>query len=58
VKIAVAGFGMVLLAATPGVAAAAGFEQVAVPDPGGAPLEAGVWYPSDAPRAAATTWAF
>jgi predicted dienelactone hydrolase len=44
---AVAGLGMVLLAATP--AFSAGFEQVTVPDPGGAPLEAGIWYPSNAP---------
>jgi predicted dienelactone hydrolase len=38
---------MVLLAATPAISA--GFEQVTVPDPGAAPLEAGIWYPSDAP---------
>jgi predicted dienelactone hydrolase len=41
-----AGFGMALLGATP--ALSAGFEHVVVPDPGGAPLEAGIWYPSNA----------
>ena len=42
-----AGFGMVLLGATPAISA--GFEQVTVPDPAGAPIEAGIWYPSNAP---------
>jgi hypothetical protein len=46
-KVAAAGFAVVLLGATPAVSA--GFEQVVVPDPGGAPLDAGIWYPSDAP---------
>src|SRR6516162_741085 len=45
-NIAVAGFEMVPLGATP--ALSAGFEQVMVPDPAGAPLEAGIWYPSEA----------
>jgi predicted dienelactone hydrolase len=35
-----------LLLATP--ALAAGFAQVKVPEPDGPPLEAGIWYPSDA----------
>jgi predicted dienelactone hydrolase len=30
-------------------AEAAGFQHVTVPDAGGAPIEAGIWYPSDAP---------
>ena len=46
-NIAVAGFGKVLLGARP--ALSAGFEQVMVPDPAGAPLEVGIWYPSEAP---------
>ena len=46
-NIAVAGLGVVLLGATP--ALSAGFEQVTVPDPAGPPLEAGIWYPSEAP---------
>jgi predicted dienelactone hydrolase len=46
-KVAAVGFALVLLGATPVVSA--GFEQVVVPDPGGAPLEVGIWYPSDAP---------
>jgi predicted dienelactone hydrolase len=46
-KVAAAGFAVVLLGATSAVSA--GFEQVVVPDPGGAPLDAGIWYPSDAP---------
>jgi len=48
-KLAIAAFGIVMLCATP--ALSAGFEQVMVPDPEGAPLEAGIWYPSDAPTA-------
>jgi hypothetical protein len=36
-----------MLATTP--ALSAGFERVTVPDPDGQPLEAGVWYPSEAP---------
>jgi predicted dienelactone hydrolase len=36
-----------MLAATP--ALSAGFERTTVPDPDGQPLEAGVWYPSEAP---------
>jgi predicted dienelactone hydrolase len=39
--------GTMVLAATP--ALAVGFEQVMVPDTDGAPLEAGIWYPSGAP---------
>jgi predicted dienelactone hydrolase len=38
---------LMMLAAAP--ALAVGFERVTVPDPGGSPLEAGIWYPSDAP---------
>ena len=44
---ALAAFGVVMLGATP--ALPAGFEQIMVPDPAGAPLEVGVWYPSKAP---------
>ena len=46
---AIAAFGVVMLGATP--ALSAGFEQIMVPDPAGAPLEVGVWYPSKAPAA-------
>lgn len=46
-NIAIAAFGVMMLAATP--ALAVGFEQVMVPDPDGAPLEVGIWYPSEAP---------
>jgi predicted dienelactone hydrolase len=46
---AVAAFAIAMLAATP--ALSAGFEQVMVPDPDGAPLEVGIWYPSEAPAA-------
>jgi len=42
-------FGIVMLGATS--ALSAGFEQVMVPDPEGAPLEAGIWYPSKATAA-------
>ena len=35
---------IVILGATP--ALSAGFEQIMVPDPSGAPLEVGIWYPS------------
>jgi len=42
-------FGIVMLGAT--AALSAGFEQVMVPDPEGAPLEAGIWYPSKATAA-------
>jgi predicted dienelactone hydrolase len=48
-NIAVAAFAVAMLAATPAVSA--GFEQVMVPDPDGAPLEVGIWYPSEAPAA-------
>ena len=44
-----AAFGIVMLGASP--ALSAGFEQVMVPDPEGAPLEVGIWYPSNAPAA-------
>src|SRR5262249_57185592 len=33
-------------------AVAAGFVQVRVPDPNGPPLEAGIWYPSEASSSA------
>jgi predicted dienelactone hydrolase len=46
---AIAAFGVVMLGATP--ALSAGFEQIMVPDPAGAQLEVGVWYPSNAPAA-------
>src|SRR5580693_10524696 len=46
---AVAAFAISMLAATP--ALSAGFEQIMVPDPDGAPLEVGIWYPSAAPAA-------
>jgi predicted dienelactone hydrolase len=46
---AIAALGVVMLGATP--ALSAGFEQIMVPDPVGAPLEVGVWYPSNAPAA-------
>src|SRR5215475_16012644 len=39
--------GMLTLATTP--ALSAGFERLLVPDLAGPPLEAGIWYPSDAP---------
>jgi len=42
-----AALGTLMLAATP--ALSAGFERVTVPDPNGPPLEAGIWYPSEAP---------
>src|SRR5271166_4616368 len=38
---------LLTLAAAP--ALAVGFERVTVPDPDGPPLEAGIWYPTDAP---------
>jgi predicted dienelactone hydrolase len=38
-----------LLTLTAAPALAAGFERVIVPDSDGPPLEAGIWYPSDAP---------
>jgi predicted dienelactone hydrolase len=43
-KIGAAVLVMAVLGATP--ALSAGFEQVMVPDPGGPPLEVGIWYPS------------
>jgi predicted dienelactone hydrolase len=46
-NLAVAVFGILMLTATP--ALSAGFERVAVPDPNGPPLEAGIWYPSAGP---------
>jgi predicted dienelactone hydrolase len=49
VNLAAAGFGMVLLATTP--ALSVGFVTATVPDPDGPALEAGIWYPSDAPAA-------
>src|SRR5262249_9838968 len=46
-NVAVAALGILMLVTTP--ALSAGFERVMVPDPDGPPLEAGIWYPSDAP---------
>ncbi len=46
---AIAAFMVVMLGAMPAVAA--GFERITVPDPAGAALEVGVWYPSEAPTA-------
>jgi len=46
-NVAAAMLAMVVLGTTP--ALSAGFEQVAVPDPGGPPLEVGIWYPSQDP---------
>jgi predicted dienelactone hydrolase len=43
-NLATAVFAAAMLGATP--ALSAGFEQVMVPDPGNAPLEVGIWYPS------------
>jgi len=43
----VAALGMLLLTTVPVLPA--GFAQVRVSDPNGPPLEAGIWYPSDAP---------
>jgi hypothetical protein len=51
---AITAFGVVMLGATPAVSA--GFEQIMVPDPAGASLEVGVWYPSKSPRRATTAW--
>jgi predicted dienelactone hydrolase len=42
--------GTLMLTTTP--ALSAGFERVMVPDPGGPPLETGIWYPSAAPATA------
>ncbi len=49
-NIAVVAVGALILATTP--ALAAGFERAMVPDPDGPALEAGIWYPSDAPASA------
>src|SRR5215471_2089891 len=46
-NVAVAALGILMLVTTP--ALSAGFERITVPDPDGPPLEAGIWYPSDAP---------
>ena len=43
-NLAIAAFGLVMLGVSP--ALSAGSEQVMVPDPGGVPLEVGIWYPS------------
>jgi predicted dienelactone hydrolase len=48
-NLAVAAFGIAMLAASPAVSA--GFEQITVPDGAAAPLEVGIWYPSQAPAA-------
>jgi predicted dienelactone hydrolase len=45
--VAAATLAILTLAATP--ALAAGFERVTAPDSDGPPLEAGIWYPSEAP---------
>jgi predicted dienelactone hydrolase len=50
VNVALAAMGLLMLAAAP--ALSAGFERVMVPDPNGPPLEAGIWYPSEAPTSA------
>jgi predicted dienelactone hydrolase len=49
-NVIVAALGMLLLATTP--AFSTGFARVMVPDPEGPPLEAGIWYPSEAPASA------
>jgi predicted dienelactone hydrolase len=46
-NIAVTALATLMLATTP--ALSAGFQRVTVPDPGGPPLEGGIWYPSEAP---------
>jgi predicted dienelactone hydrolase len=46
-KIAATALATPMLATPP--ALSAGFERVTVPDPDGPPLEAGIWYPSEAP---------
>jgi predicted dienelactone hydrolase len=46
-NIVVAAVVALMIAATP--ALSAGFERVTVPDPDGPALEAGIWYPSEAP---------
>jgi len=46
-KIAAAALATLMLATTP--ALSVGFEHVTVPDPDGPALEAGIWYPSEAP---------
>jgi predicted dienelactone hydrolase len=46
-NVAIAALGALMLATAP--ALSAGFERVTVPDPDGPPLEAGIWYPSEAP---------
>jgi predicted dienelactone hydrolase len=46
-NVAAAVLAIAVLGATP--ALSAGFEQVMVPDPGGPPLEVGIWYPSQDP---------
>jgi predicted dienelactone hydrolase len=46
-KIILAALGMLILAVAP--ALSAGFERVMAPDLDGPPLEAGIWYPSNAP---------
>jgi predicted dienelactone hydrolase len=46
-KIAVTALATLMLATAP--ALSAGFEHVTVPDPDGPALEAGIWYPSEAP---------
>jgi len=39
----------VLALAAPAAEAGVGFQHLTIPDPGGAPLEVGIWYPTDAP---------
>lgn len=45
-KVVIAALAMLALGAAP--AFSVGFEKVSVPDPGGPPLEVGIWYPSKA----------
>src|SRR5471030_1015008 len=55
-KITSAALAALMLATTP--ALSAGFERVTVTDPGGPPLEAGIWYPSGAPASPQPLGAF
>jgi predicted dienelactone hydrolase len=48
-RFAIVAFALLMLSAMPAVSA--GFEQIMVPDPAGASLEVGIWYPSEAPAA-------
>jgi predicted dienelactone hydrolase len=55
-KITSAALAALMLATAP--ALSAGFERVTVTDPGGPPLEAGIWYPSGAPASPQPLGAF